>query len=160
MFLKNKNLDEIALPYDVYFKKYCTFEHTLNKTRDIVSDLKYFKEHIQRTKKSKFVTYTVIPSQEKLIHNVIVKKIGEYMLYDINDEDRCCFYISIYEILCGIFNNYFDETERTIKEYKEFKPVLNYYLFGVTDTDIATCFIGCSRGADNFLRNIQVIENQ
>jgi hypothetical protein len=161
MFLKNKNIDEkIALIYDVYFKKYCTVENTINKTRDIVSDLKYFKEHIQRTKKSKFVTYTVIPSQEKLIHNVIVKKIGEHMLYDITDEDLCSFYVSIYEILLGIFNKYFDETERTIKEYREFKPILDYYLFGVTDTDIATCFIGCSRGISNFLHNIQVIDNQ
>lgn len=157
MFLDKYVDPKLKEVFDKYYLKYCKFEVTISRTRDIISDIKYFSEHIKRTQKSKFISYVPLPSNDASIHNRFVKKIGENILYNLYDENRCMIYISLYEIMESIFKNYYEEDSNAVVEYNEFRPVLMYYLG--EDNDFLDCFIGCSSGYRDFVEKLNQLNS-
>jgi len=159
MFLENHVDEELRRIFDKYYKTYCKYEDTIKKTRDIISDIQYFTEHVQRTQKSKFLTYTILPNQEGLIHNHFVKVVGESISQTIHDENQCMFYISLYEIMDAIFDKYYEESSNAVSEYDEFSPLLVYYM-NSKDDEFVRCFIGCSHGITGFYDKLKTHREQ
>ena len=149
MILGNHVDDNIRVIFDKYYAKYCSYENTIKRTRDIISDVNYFTEHIARCKKSKFLDYTVVPSNTNSIHNEFVKRIGSEIVRERHNENQCMIYVALYEIMSGIFRMYYDTETDTVLEYTEFKPVLEYYIYQYSD-EYLNCFIGCSHGLTDF----------
>ena len=157
--LENHISENIRTVFDKYFDKYCVFEETLKKTRDVLSDINYFDAHIKRTQESKFFKYTVTPSQQGSIHNSFVKQIGESILYFISNQDQCMIYVAIYEIMDKIFDNWWEEKSVAAQEYFELYPVLEYFLDIKNDTCVSN-FIGCSHGLDDFYNKLNELRNK
>jgi len=132
--------DKIKDTFNKYFEKYCKFEITLKRTRDILSDINYFTEHVQRMKKSDFLDYTILPSHTQSINNRFVKIIGESIIDSKKEENKCMIYVALYEIMLKIFDKWYETNSLASKEYIDFKPVLDYFIFS-SDSEKCDDFI-------------------
>jgi hypothetical protein len=159
MILQDYVQDEVKIPFNKYYEKYCgNFSATIKRTRDILSDIAYFDEHVKRTQKSNFVTYTVLPSNTRSISNNFVKEVGEAIIYS-RKEDQCMIYVAIYEIMSAIFDEWYRKDSKAAEEYNEFFPVLEYFL-NIKDDSFIDCFIGCSHGIGDLHSKLSKIRSK
>lgn len=150
--------DNIRVIFNKYYSMYCKYEDIIRTTKEVISDINYFNEHMNRTKKSSIFTYNATVTKHSSIHNNFVEIISKNINQNLNSVDASMVFISIYQIMSSIFDNWFDESSNCAEQYAEFKSVLEYYLTNNPDEFIPS-FIGCSHGIMNFKTKLNQIQN-
>ena len=110
--------------------------------RQIISDMRYFYEHIKRTKINTKFDFRIYPDLDCRISGHFVRAIFDNDYFAWRDEEKVIKLLKIYDITYELFNRDTD-SEEIVKMIIEWAKVVDWYA-GVNLKDHVPSFIGCS----------------
>ena len=145
--LKRYEKNYLADDYSYYYKV----------AKDTIRDIKYLKEHCQRTQVNSYFDFQITPTKDNHIQGYLVREIfNKAYSYLIADEERVINIIKVLEITDKIVKMVREKTnDSNLNELKRWTPVFEYYTNGISLKENLGKFIGCNYTLNTILKKIE-----
>lgn len=146
--------------FEEYTKKFLDksnndFFHIVEQT---ASDIEYFTEHIERTKRNPYFDFMIIPTKNDIRGNLIEHVVFKNLAWNIRENKPYLIsLIKVIEVTSKLLSHKYigwGEDEEKIKEVIEWIPYFEYYTCEKF-LDWIGCFIGCSSRTERIRKAIE-----
>jgi len=143
-----------------YRKKYLKKDYSeiLQTARDIISDVQYFKAHIQRTQRTTPYSFELRLSWGGCIHNFFFQKIDVQIMNDaLQNQESLMRLLQIYYLLVELIEpvSHWEEErkDKDVKNLIDFSELVKWFL-GLELTEYMVAFVGCSSMLESIYSHI------
>lgn len=154
-------MDDHEKQLDEFYKKYSKKDYgeLMQDVRDILSDVGYFKEHILRLKRTKFLSFDLRLSCPGLIFNFFFQKIDAQTMNEVlRDEEYLIRFLKLYHTLFALIKAVegWDEQrkDKDVERLIDFSKIVEWFL-GLKLDDYLSAFIGCSAMSESVRSHIK-----